>query len=495
MGKKKNNLTKLSEKEKLINFILSMNDKCLVVNTGEKDEEKEFLGYEFSNRRGQEGLHEYEEGSSLYNNDDPLTDDDEKVNFYIKQLFLGQKDFEIPKNLENNVKLIDAVNLFEFERGNRININAKKDFSKSVYPLVKVDKLVSIQKGTAITSDKVIPGNIPVVAGGAKPSCYGNKANRTGPCISIAASGTAGYVSYWDIDIFASDCTTLQTVDKNIELKYLAEYLMRNQEAIYTYRSGSSTPHVYPEDIKFFDIPVPPIDIQQKIIKECEDIDNQVKEKEQIIKDCEDKLNSLYENITGVKTSLSNDKLFAIGGGKRVPKEKRLTSKPTAHPYIRVKDFKENSIDSSKIKYITDDVYQIIKNYTIDSETDIYVSIAGTIGLVGTVPDTLSGANLTENAAFIKCLDVKTVNKMFVMNLLALPKYRALMVEKAATANQPKLSLTSIKNIQIVLPDIETQNKIAEEASDLINEIRSSKIFIEQARKSKNEIIDDYLNK
>jgi type I restriction enzyme M protein len=39
------------EKEKLLYFILTCSQKLVIIKTGNKDEEKKFLGYEFSNRR------------------------------------------------------------------------------------------------------------------------------------------------------------------------------------------------------------------------------------------------------------------------------------------------------------------------------------------------------------------------------------------------------------------------------------------------------------
>lgn len=42
------------EKEKLYYFILAYPQTIVLVKSGEKDAEKKFLGYEFSNRRGNE---------------------------------------------------------------------------------------------------------------------------------------------------------------------------------------------------------------------------------------------------------------------------------------------------------------------------------------------------------------------------------------------------------------------------------------------------------
>ena len=56
---------------------------------------------------------------------------------------------------------------------------------------------------------------------------------------------------------------------------------------------------------------------------------------------------------------------------------------------------KNHTISSDKLKYITEDTFQLIKNYIINKE-DLYLTIAGTIGNVGVIPEKFDGMNLTE---------------------------------------------------------------------------------------------------
>ncbi len=90
--------------------------------------------------------------------------------------------------------------------------------------------------------------------------------------------------------------------------------------------------------------------------------------------------------------------LCKIKGGKRIPRGRTFSKGRTPHIYIRVSDMKNNTIMTTDLKYIDDDIYQKIKNYTISS-SDLYLTIAGTIGAVGIVPTQFNGMNLTENAA------------------------------------------------------------------------------------------------
>ena len=68
-----------------------------------------------------------------------------------------------------------------------------------------------------------------------------------------------------------------------------------------------------------------------------------------------------------------------VKGGKRVPKGYKLQIEQTDFPYMRVTDFNDvGSIDMSNLRYVSSEVHQQLRNYTIHS-SDLYLSIAGTI--------------------------------------------------------------------------------------------------------------------
>ena len=75
----------------------------------------------------------------------------------------------------------------------------------------------------------------------------------------------------------------------------------------------------------------------------------------------------------------------SVKGGKRLPARTALVQIRTSHPYLRVVDFKDGRIDKTGLMYVPDEVFPRIARYTISSK-DIYISIVGTIGLVGLKP-------------------------------------------------------------------------------------------------------------
>jgi type I restriction enzyme S subunit len=148
-----------------------------------------------------------------------------------------------------------------------------------------------------------------------------------------------------------------------------------------------------------------------------------------------------------------------VKGGKRLLKGEKLVDFNTGFPYIRVVDFKNGTVDVSGIKYLLPESHAKIKHYTISSN-DVYISIAGTIGLAGLVPKELDGANLTENAA--KLSDLTEVKKEFLAYLLNSEVLKEQIVGLMGKGTQPKFALFRIKSLRLALPNLKEQERIAE---------------------------------
>ena len=152
--------------------------------------------------------------------------------------------------------------------------------------------------------------------------------------------------------------------------------------------------------------------------------------------------------------------LSQVKGGRRLPKGEKLVTGPTPFPYIRVRDFKGFSVNPSDIQYLTQDIQKDISRYIIRKE-DIFISIAGTIGRVGIIPAELDGANLTENAARIVLGDDGILERDFLKYCLASPQIQSDIASRRSKNAQPKLALAQIRNLEIPLPPLPEQKKIA----------------------------------
>ena len=151
---------------------------------------------------------------------------------------------------------------------------------------------------------------------------------------------------------------------------------------------------------------------------------------------------------------------------------------------------KDHTVLLSSLKYIDEDVFAEIKNYTISSN-DLYLTIAGTIGDVGLVPAELDGANLTENAA--KLTDIKC-SKQYLMYVLMSSIAQDHFCSRFHQVAQPKLSLETASSTLIPLPPYREQLRIAEELDRWLGVVVSVEDDLSEltnyVRKTKSKILD-----
>ncbi|WP_419589777.1 restriction endonuclease subunit S, partial [Thiolapillus sp.] len=121
------------------------------------------------------------------------------------------------------------------------------------WEVVTLGELVNIPKGKNITKKTIVPGDVPVVAGGIAPAYYHNAANTRNPVITISASGAnAGFVNLYYHDVWASDCSVIDlSATKYVYYFYLL--LKDRQYEVTRLQRGAAQPHVYPKDLMALD--------------------------------------------------------------------------------------------------------------------------------------------------------------------------------------------------------------------------------------------------
>ncbi len=148
-----------------------------------------------------------------------------------------------------------------------------------------------------------------------------------------------------------------------------------------------------------------------------------------------------------------------LKGGKRIPAGLSATKEKTNHIYIRVTDMQNNSISDADLVYITDDIFEKIQRYTINKD-DLYLTIAGTIGRVGEVPEKFDGMNLTENALKLTNISICKTYLMHILNTKFVQDYFESTYHQVA---MPKLSLINASKTIIPVPPLDEQQKIVKE--------------------------------
>ena len=112
-----------------------------------------------------------------------------------------------------------------------------------------IGDIITPKRGKGLLSKNAVFGHVPVVAGGLEPSTYHNIANTVAPVLTISASGAnAGYVSLWNMPIWSSDSSFIDS-SMTDDVYFWYVLLKKRQEEIYDAQTGSAQPHIYPKHI------------------------------------------------------------------------------------------------------------------------------------------------------------------------------------------------------------------------------------------------------
>ncbi|HCO5937519.1 TPA: restriction endonuclease subunit S, partial [Escherichia coli] len=97
----------------------------------------------------------------------------------------------------------------------------------------------NIAKGKALSASDLEVGDFPVIAGG-KSSPYSHSDYTHENVVTVSASGAyAGYISYHNYKIWASDCSVVSAKADNL-IDYFYQLLLSLQDKIYSLQSGGA---------------------------------------------------------------------------------------------------------------------------------------------------------------------------------------------------------------------------------------------------------------
>lgn len=261
-----------AEKEKLLYFLLTYNQTIVLVKTGKGKEEKNFLGYEFSERRGHEGLHHLPGGTKLYDETNHLNP--QKVSSYIYRAFLGERN-EIDKSLEKNVSYSRLSDLIEFGTSSfekRVNLG-KTRLIATKWNYVKICDLLLPVNGPQVKvpqSEISERGKIPVVAqdDGLIAGYCDVAVPITDTPLVLMGDHTCIF-KYVDFPfVCGSDNTRLLKFDGSKINPKFAYYILKT--AAIPNDQKYERHFKYVKELK---IPLPPLGVQQELVKEIEQIE------------------------------------------------------------------------------------------------------------------------------------------------------------------------------------------------------------------------------
>ncbi|EKP0553883.1 restriction endonuclease subunit S, partial [Campylobacter coli] len=341
------------EKDKLLYFSLSLNQEVLIIKSpSDIKEQKKFLGYEWSNRKGDEGLKELHEPylSPLFERGNPQNET--KLNTLICKAFLKTLS-DIPKDLQGyatKARLIDMMDFEKVEFNKAISLNPKtqREEIKSQYPLVKLKicgdffmggtpsrKNINYWNGDIKWLTISDYSNHQVIMDTKEKITREGFKNSNAKMIQKGAVVVSIYATIGRVGILGEDMTTNQAIVAIIpNEEFINKYLMYAIDyfkfQLYNEVITTSQQNINLGILQNMVIPKPPLEIQKQIVAECEKVEEQyntlslsIKEYQNLIKamlqkcgiiedNQEYELNSILENLQKLEFKLDFNLLLSL---------------------------------------------------------------------------------------------------------------------------------------------------------------------------------------
>ncbi len=133
----------------------------------------------------------------------------------------------------------------------------------------KLGEVCEIIRGKRVTKKEILDkGKYPVVSGGIGFMGYLNEYNREENTITIAQYGTAGFVNWQNQKFWANDVCFSVIPKETLINRYLYYVLTNMQNYLYSISNRSAIPYsISSNNIMQITIPIPPLEIQQEIVK------------------------------------------------------------------------------------------------------------------------------------------------------------------------------------------------------------------------------------
>jgi type I restriction enzyme S subunit len=273
----------------------------------------------------------------------------------------------------------------------------------------------------------------------------------------------------------------------NIKNKYIYYYILKNIKILENGFKGTAIKNISKSFIHDIKIPIPSIEIQQKIVDILDNDSAIINNFNNLIEMYEKKKqNTVYVQTLNVEKKKLGE-LVNIKGGKRLPLNKTYSDNDTGYYYIQVSDlFYENN----NFKSISKEIFDELINYKL-SNNEIIISIAGTIGKIYKF---ISDKNtiLTENACKLIINNKNNLYFNYLYYILNFNEIQKKFKDEMKTTTIPKLSLLNISNIEIPIPSTEIQTQIIAECESYDKFIKQANDEIKKIQES--DIINKILN-
>ena len=291
--------------------------------------------------------------------------------------------------------------------------------------------------------------------------------------ICVCCIGSLGKLGILKEDsITNQQINSLILKDKNIDLLYLYFYLKTIKNNLESIASSTTVKIINKSSFEKIEISLPNLEIQKKISKKLELLENNIDFRKNQLNYLKELNKSLFTRMFGdIKTNDKNWKIkkfheiisiltdYHANGSYKILKDNvELLDFKEYALMIRTTDLENNNFIQG-VKYINEKAYNFLKKTKIFGG-ELIINKIGSAGNVYLMPYLNIPVSLGMNQFMIRLK--KDYSNIFYYKLLTTEYYTNVIKSNVQGAVTKTITKEAIKNIDIIIPPIELQNKFAE---------------------------------
>jgi putative type I restriction-modification system specificity protein len=332
-------------------------------------------------------------------------------------------------------------------------------------------KVTEVKTGQSVNKNIIADnaGEYPVINSGREPLGFINVWNTDNDPIGITSRGAGvGSVTWQEGKYFRGNLNYSVSIKdvSTLNTRFLYHLLLQMQPEIHALCTFEGIPALNAVNLKKLQIPLPSLFVQQEIVRILDKFTQLEAELEAEL-DCRkrqyeyyrDKLLTSDENqvewkklgevLLSVKTGLNPRRFFS------------LNTNDAKNYYITIRELKDGKIiPSDKTDRINDEALKLCQKRSNLEIGDVLFSGTGTIGEMAIIKEEPSNWNIKEGVYALKP-NHSIITSGYIRYILSSQKIKDKIISKSAGGTVKSISMKELQLIQIPIPPIEEQERIA----------------------------------
>jgi len=308
---------------------------------------------------------------------------------------------------------------------------------------------------------------------------------------NVALSGVSMAIS--------QDITGIILEKEKVDRDYIMWFLSYAKPIVKQFQQGSTIKGILVDDVKSFEIPLPPLPEQRRIAEILSTVDDAIQKTDEVIEKAERLKKGLMQDLLTKGIGHDEFKEVQIGPKKvKMPQNWEVKKLGGCAEYLNGYGFKpsqwsDEGLPIIRIQNLTNSSDEInyydgndLKERYIIEEGDLLVSWSATLGAF-----IWDGPKAVLNQHIFKVRTNGDINKKFFY--FALDQNISLLERKVHGSTMKHITKGTFESTQLPLPPLPEQRHIAEILSSLDDKIKTEKFYKEKLKIMKKGLMQDLL--